>query len=58
MERKDFIKKAALRSFATLLGTSLVFGSYLKEDYTPVAIDGSDRFDMFNKNKSMIVLND
>ena len=58
MKRKEFIKQAALASFATLLGSEIVFGSKLIEGYTPIALDGIDPFTMFSKNKEMIVLND
>lgn len=58
MERKEFIKKAALGSFAAIIGSRIVFGSNMGNDYTPVALDGSDPFEMFNKDKSMMVLND
>jgi len=58
LKRKEFIKKAALSSFAALLGTNIVFGSKILNGYTPIALDGSDPFDMFKKNKSMLVLND
>ncbi|NNJ54770.1 MAG: sulfite oxidase [Bacteroidia bacterium] len=58
MKRKEFIKKAALGSFAALLGTDIVFGSKLLNGYIPLALDGSDPFEMFKKDKSMVILNE
>ncbi len=58
MERREFIKKAALSSFAALIGTEIVFGSKMLEGYTPLAMEDSDPFALFKKNKGMIVLND
>ncbi len=58
MKRKEFIKKAALSSFATLIGTQIVFGSKLLEGYIPLALEDPDPFTMFKKNKGMVVLND
>lgn len=58
MKRRDFVKKATLSSFATLIGTDLVFGSQMLHGYTPLALQDADPFKLFNKNKEMIVLND
>jgi len=41
-----------------LIGADIVFGSNLLENYTPLALDGSDPFKMYSKHKDMIVLND
>ncbi len=58
MKRRDFVKKATLSSFATLVGAELVFGSNMLEGYVPLALQDSDPFKMFNKNPELIVLND
>ncbi len=58
MKRRDFVKKATLSSFATLIGTELVFGSQMRDGYTPLALQNPDPFKLFNKNKDMVVLND
>lgn len=58
MKRKEFIKKAALTSLATLIGTEIVFGSKILEGYTPLALEDPDPFTIFKKNKEMVVLND
>lgn len=57
MKRRDFVKKTTLSSFATLIGAEVVFGSKLMEGYTPIALQDSDPFKLFNKDKEMIVLN-
>jgi len=58
LKRRDFVKKATLRSFATLIGTEFVFGSQMLNGYTPLALQDSDPFKLFNKHKDMVVLND
>ena len=58
MKRRSFVKKATLSSFATLIGSEIVFGSNLLDGYTPIALQEPDPFKMFNKHKEMIVLND
>ncbi|NNC50347.1 MAG: sulfite oxidase [Flaviramulus sp.] len=58
MKRRNFIKKATLSSFATLIGSEIVFGSKMFEGYQPIALQDPDPFKMFSKNKEMIVLND
>jgi DMSO/TMAO reductase YedYZ molybdopterin-dependent catalytic subunit len=58
LKRRDFVKKATLSSFATLVGAELVFGSNMLEGYVPLALQDSDPFKMFNKNPELIVLND
>ena len=58
MKRRDFVKKATLSSFATLIGAELVFGSKMFENYTPLALQDPDPFKLFKKHKDMVVLND
>ena len=58
MKRRDFVKKATLSSFATLIGSELVFGSNMLQGYTPLALQDPDPFKLFNKHKDMVVLND
>ena len=58
MKRRDFVKRATLSSFATLIGAEIVFGSNMLEGYQPLAIQDPDPFKMFQKNKEMVVLND
>jgi DMSO/TMAO reductase YedYZ molybdopterin-dependent catalytic subunit len=58
LKRRDFIKKTTLSSFAMLIGAEIVFGSKLLEGYIPLALEESDPFKLFSKNKDMVVLND
>lgn len=58
MKRRSFVKKATLSSFATLIGSEIIFGSNLIDGYVPLALQDPDPFKMFNKHKDMIVLND
>lgn len=58
MKRRLFVKKATLGSFATLIGSNIVFGSKMLDGYMPLALQDPDPYKMFNKNKDMIVLND
>jgi sulfite oxidase len=58
LKRRDFAKKATLSTFATLIGAKIVFGSNMFEDYTPLALQKPDPFEMFKKHKDMVVLND
>jgi len=58
LNRRYFVKKATLSSFATLIGAELVFGSEMINGYTPLALQDPDPFKMFNKHSEMIVLND
>ena len=58
MKRRNFVKKATLSSFATLIGAELVFGSRMLDGYTPLALQDPDPFKLFKKHKDMIVLND
>ena len=57
MKRREFVSAAALSSFAALIGTKLVYGANMLEGYTPLALQEPDPFQLFNKNKEMIVLN-
>lgn len=43
---------------ATIIGADIVFGSNMLEGYNPLALQDPDPFEMFNKDKEMIVLND
>ena len=58
MKRREFVKKATLASFASLIGAEIVFGNTLLENYIPLALEDSDPFKRFNKQKEMVILND
>ena len=58
LNRRSFVKKSVLSSFATLIGAEIVFGSKMYNNYTPIALQETDPFKLFKKNKEMVVLND
>jgi len=58
MNRRNFVKKAALGSLATLIGTDIVFGATMPEGYTPLALGDPDPFKLFDLDPEMVVLND
>ena len=41
-----------------LIGAEIVYGAKLLEGYIPLALEESDPFKLFSKNKGMVVLND
>lgn len=58
MQRRNFIKKATLTSFAALIGSELVFGSNIPLGYRPLALESSNPFELFHLDKEMVVLNE
>lgn len=58
MKRRNFVKKAALGSLATLIGVDIVFGENIPEGYTPLALQDADPFKLFQLDSEMVVLND
>jgi len=58
LKRRNFIKKTALASIATLIGAEIVYGLNMVEGYEPLALQDPDPFTMFKKGKGMVVLND
>ena len=58
MKRRNFVAKSSLGSLATLLGLEIVYGELMPKDYTPVALQETDPFQLFNKDEAMVVLND
>ena len=58
MKRREFVKKATLSGFATLIGAHIVNGASMPEGYIPLALEGQDPFKLFNKSQEMTVLND
>ena len=56
MKRRDFIRKAALGSVATIAGLDIVYA--LPKGYEPLILQESDPFKLFSKNSDMTVLND
>tara|TARA_R110000868_G_scaffold3259_2_gene21327 strand:- start:7873 stop:9096 length:1224 start_codon:yes stop_codon:yes gene_type:complete len=58
MERRKFISKTSLSALVGLLGMDLVFGTSIPENYTLLAFQDTDPYQLFNKNKEMVLLND
>lgn len=57
MKRRNFIKKATLTSFATIIGTEIVFGKNIITGYQPLGIQEPDPFKLFQLDDEMVVLN-
>ncbi|PRX56495.1 sulfite oxidase [Flagellimonas meridianipacifica] len=57
MNRRRFISQTSLTSFATILGADIVFGNNLPKGYTPLALQDTDPFKLFDKDSGMSVLN-
>lgn len=58
MERRKFTQKLSLATMAGILGTEVVFGHKMPQNYFPVGLQDPDPFKLFNKDKEMVVLND
>ena len=58
MQRRKFIKKAALGSLTAIIGTEIVFGEVLPLGYNLLGLQDPDPFQLFSKHKDMVVLND
>ena len=58
MKRRNFIKKATLASFVSIIGADIVYGLKMPSGYSPLALSDNDPFQLFSKNKEMVVLND
>ncbi len=58
MKRRNFVKKATLGFFATIIGADIVYGSLMPEGYLPRALKEPDPFKLFDKDRKMVVLNE
>ena len=58
LNRRSFVKKSVLSSFAAIVGAEIVFGSNMIDGYTPLALQEPDPLKLFKKNNEMVVLND
>lgn len=58
MKRRNFIKKTALTTVGTIVGSEIIYAHMMPEGYVPLALQDPDPFKMFSKNKEMVVLND
>ena len=57
MKRRNFVKKTGLGSLAGILGMDIVYGAKIPENYTLLGLQDPDPFQMFHKDKEMVVLN-
>ncbi|RAJ12648.1 sulfite oxidase [Arenibacter echinorum] len=57
MKRRNFVKKTSLGSLAGILGLDIVYGAKIPENYTLLGLQDPDPFQMFHKDKEMVVLN-
>lgn len=57
MKRRYFIKKSSLASLGTALGAEIVFAKNIPPGYQILAMQDPDPFTLFQKDKSMVVLN-
>jgi len=57
MQRRNFVKKAALGTMAGIIGSEIVFGNLMPKNYVPLALQDPNPFKMFNKDPEMVVLN-
>ena len=57
MKRRNFVKKTGLGSLAGILGLDIVYGAKISENYTLLGLQDPDPFQMFDKDKEMVVLN-
>lgn len=58
MNRRKFISKSVLASMASALGTDIVFGAKLPNGLLPIGLADPDPFELFKKDKEMLLLND
>jgi DMSO/TMAO reductase YedYZ molybdopterin-dependent catalytic subunit len=58
MKRRKFIGKTALAVMAGTIGTEIVFGMKLPFGYTPLGLQDPNPFELFKKDKGMVLLND
>lgn len=58
MERRKFISSTSLAGLASVIGAPIVFANNITEDYPLLALQDVDPFELFKKNKQMVVLND
>ncbi|OEJ99995.1 sulfite oxidase [Roseivirga misakiensis] len=57
-KRREFIKKSALASLTSIIGTEIVFGEKMLAKYSPIFLEQNDPQTLFNKHKEMTTLND
>lgn len=57
-KRRQFIKKSALASLSTIIGSNIVFGEKMEDGYKPLFLQDNDPQTLFGKHTEMTTLND
>lgn len=58
MRRRSFVKNAVLGTLSGAIGIDIVYAAHMPKDYWPLALQDPDPFELFKKDKAMVVLND
>ncbi len=58
MERRKFISKSVLVAMTGAIGVEIVYGLKLPETYIPLALQNPNPFELFKKDKEMVLLNE
>lgn len=58
MDRRDFTYRLSLATMSSILGADIVFGHNMPKNYLPLGLQDPDPFELFHKDKEMVVLND
>ncbi len=58
MKRRKFLNKSIVTGAATVAGLHIVFASRMPKGYIPLAQKQKNPYDLFDKHKDMVVLND
>jgi len=57
LKRRKFVRNTVLSGICSALGVELVFGALMPEGYLPLAFQEEDPFELFEKDRGMVVLN-
>ncbi len=58
MDRRKFTSSLSFVAMGSILGVPVVFGKQIPMGYIPLGLQDPDPFELFNKDKQMVVLND
>lgn len=58
MKRRRFIERSAVTVLSAAVGSEIVFGHFMPKDYLPLALQQTDPFEAFGKDKEMVILNE
>lgn len=57
MDRRSFSSKLSLAAMSSILGLEIIYGGLMPNGYLPLGLQDPDPFQLFNKDKEMVVLN-